>query len=283
MTNAIATTNNALPAHLQGVQKSAKLGNIDSTDLILPRVKLLQAISPELDAFNNAKKGGFWHTIANEMIEAPLRAIPIVVRKSFVLWAPRGDDRGVLARSNDGRTWDKPAGTEFTVKPKGSPHSVTYKLGATVHERVDDLPALSEFGSSIPGDPNSPPAAALTYQFLWFFPDHPSLSPAIMINTRSSVKPAKDLLSKIDMRPVDHYAGAYRIGVVQENGDEGPFFNYAYSMDGYASEEEFAHAKMLFERFGEADWRANDEGTEGDDKATAASSRAKGNATSNKF
>lgn len=285
MNAVVPKADNALPAHLQGVAKTAKIGNVDSTDLIIPRVKLLQAISPELDAFNDAKKGGFWHTIANEMIgDGSIRAIPIFVRKSFVLWSPRGDDRGILARSNDGKTWDKPAGTEFTVKPKGSPHPVTYKLGEFVNERVNDLPALSEFGSSIPGDPNSPPAAALTYQIIWYFCDYPHLSPAIIINTRSSVKPAKDLLSKIEMRPVDHYYGAYSIGVTKETGDEGDFYNYSYKMDGYATEEEGVRTKQMFEHFKASDWRANDEGAEDADKGNGGGGRSRGGATtSDKF
>lgn len=280
---AVTTTSNQLPAHLQGVQKSAKIGNIDSSDLVLPRVKLLQAVSPELDAFNDAKKGEFWHTIASQSLGTVLRGIPIVIRKSFVLWSPRGDDRGVLARANDGLKWDAPAGTEFTVKPKKSPHNVTYKLGETVHDRVDGLPALSEFGSSIPGDTNSPPAAALTYQILWYFPDLPGMSPAIMINTRSSVKAGKDLISKVDMRPVDHYAGAYQISIAKEVGDDGDFYNYRYAMDGYASEDEYVFAKQLFDRFGGADWKANDEDTSEDDaKAGGGAASSKGGAKDSK-
>lgn len=256
-TEVAETNKSALPAHLQG-GKQSKLGNVDSTDLIIPRVKLLQAISPEVTENDNAKAGQFWHTIAGESMGNKMRGIPIILRKSYVLWAPRGDERGILARANDGLNWDN-AGMEFTVKPKNSPHNVTYKLGATVHEKTGDGPALSEFGSSIPGDPKSPPAAALTYQFLWFFPDHAELSPAIVINTRSSVKPAQNLISKIDLRPVDHYGQVYEIGIIQEKGAEGPFFNYSYTSAGYASEEEFEMAKMMYDKFATAEWRANEE------------------------
>lgn len=248
----------ALPAHLQHT-RTDKIGNIDSTDLIIPRVKLLQAISPELLEHKGvAEAGHFWHTIAGEDLGATLRGIPIILRKSYVLWSPRNDDRGILARAMDGLNWDN-AGMEFEVKPKGSPHNVKYKLGKTVHEKTGDGPALSEFGSSIPGDPKSAPAAALTYQMLWFFPEHREYSPAIIINTRSSVKPAQSLLSKIDLRPVDHYGQVYSIGISQETGAEGPFYNYTYTSDGYATEEEYGVAKSMFERFKGADWRANEE------------------------
>ncbi len=253
------TSASALPAYLQGGKKE-KIGNIDSTDLIIPRVKLLQAISPEVEeGLEGARSGVFWHTIAGQSMGDTIRGIPVILRKSYVLWAPRGDDRGIMARSNDAIHWDQPEGTVFEVKPKKSPHSIKYTLGATVHDRVDGNPALSEFGSSIPGDPQSPPAAALTYQFLWFFPDLPELSPAIIINTRSSVKPAQNLLSKIDLRPVDHFAQVYDIKVVKQQGDEGPFNNYNYVSNGYATEEEYEMAKMMFEKFKGEDWVANEE------------------------
>ena len=265
---------NALPAHLQG-GKTTQIGNIDRSDLIIPRVKLLQAISPEVaDGIEGARAGIFWHTIAGQPIETPMRAIPIILRKSYVLWSPRGDDRGILARANDGLHWDQPEGMTFEVKPKNSPHSVKYTLGATVHDSSDDGPALSEFGSSIPGDPQSPPAAALTYQFLWYFPDLQDLSPAIIINTRSSVKPAQQLLSKIDLRPVDHFGQVYKIGVVKEQGNEGPFFNYTYTSDGYASEEEYDTAQAMYHKFKEEDWVASEE--EGDTDVSDVGGRGKG-------
>lgn len=266
-TKEVVAAGNSLPAHLQG-GKTAKFGNTDQTDRILPRVKLLQSVSPELDAYDNAKKGEFWHNVASESMGSELRAVPVIVRKSFVLWSPRGDERGVLARANDGLHWDMDEGMEFEVKPKNSPHKVKYKLGATVHDRVDGHPALSEFGSSIPGDKNSPPAAALTYQFLWWFPDFKSYSPSVMINTRSSIKPAKDLLSKIDLRPVDSFGQQYKITVVKnKNGAGEEFFNYMYVSDGYAEKDDYDAAKALYEQFSKQGWRTDDDSddTHGDD------------------
>lgn len=275
----------SVPAFLQ-TESKARLGNIDRSDLIIPRIKLLQAISPEVTEFDNAKQGVFWHTVAGEPLGNSLLGIPILMRKTYVLWSPRNDDRGILARADDGLHWDHPAGTKFTVRPKGSPHDIAYILGGTVHERVDGHPALSEFGSSVPGDPQSPPAAALTYQFLWFFPDFPDMSPAIIINTRSSVKHGKDLISKIDMKPVDPYGQLYRIGIKQEQGDEGPFYNYVYSGEGYVQDQGlYERCKAIYDTFSDKEWRANDEGSEdkGEGGETRTSKSPTGPSDSSKF
>jgi len=252
MANELDKTNGALPAHLAQYAK-AKIGNVDSSDRIIPRIKLIQAISPELIDFPEAKAGQFWHTIGQENLGPIIRAVPIIIRKSFVLWAPRNDDRGILARAMDGIHWD-PADAEFTVKPKGSPNNVTYKTKKTVAES-----GLDQFGTSIPGDNNSPPAASLTYNMMWHLLDHPEMSPSIIINTRSSVKPMQQLLSRIDSKPVPHYVQVYDIGSVQQKGAEGPYFNFSYTGAGFADERVAELCSAMYEQFSKGGWVANDE------------------------
>jgi len=252
MSNEVAKTSSNLPAHLAQYEK-AKIGNIDSSDRIIPRIKLIQAISPELQDFPEAKAGQFWHTIGQQNLGPTIRAVPIIIRKSYVLWAPRNDDRGILARAMDGIHWDIP-NAEFTVKPKGSPNNVTYRTKNTVAES-----GLDQFGTSIPGDNNSPPAASLTYNMMWYLPDFPELSPSIIINTRSSVKPMQQLLSRIDSKPVAHYLQAYVIGSVQQKGAEGPYFNFTYTGSGFVDEKTAEVCYEMYDQFGRIGWVANDE------------------------
>lgn len=279
--NEVATKNTgSMPAFLADKQKQASLGNIDKTDLIIPRVKLLQSTSPELDEMDDLKRGNFYHTIAGEQIGDRIIGIPIYFRKSLVLWSPRGDDRGILARSSDCIHWDEGfANQEFSVRPKGATSDVVYKTGNNVAES-----GLAEFGSSMPGDPNSKPAASLTYNMLWYFPELPDMSPVVIINTRSAVKPAKALISKLEMSPHDHFAHLIEISVKKEmNNDGDEFFNYAYRAAGFVPDEEtYNKAKELYKTFSESDWRANDDGEEVD-KDEAASFKPKGATTSSKF
>lgn len=256
--NAVTTAkDNALPAHLQQ-GKQASFGNIDSNDLIIPRVKLLQSTSPEVEAFTErgARTGQFWHTLSEEAMGNSLKIVPLILKKELVLWAPRGDDRGVLARSSDCIHWDDGfANLEFEVKLKGVKEPVKYKTMGTVAES-----GLDRFGSAIPGDPNSRPAASITYRMMFFFLDHPEASPAIVINTRSSVKAAKGLISKIEMKPVDHYYQVYTMGVTDEVGDEGPYKGYSYTSSGYVEDPDLAaKMKAVYDKFRELDWKANEE------------------------
>jgi len=108
-----------LPAFMQ---EHARLGGLDVGDLEMPRLKLLQASSPELTEFNNAKHGEFWHSLINESFGSTVRICPIYIDWRFILWRPREAGGGILARADDGKHWT-PADTEFTVRLK-SGHEV---------------------------------------------------------------------------------------------------------------------------------------------------------------
>lgn len=253
MANEVQITREQVPDHLRQFAK-VKIGNIDRTDLVIPRIKLIQAISPELQEFDGvAKAGMFWHTIASANLGAEMMGVPIIVRKSYVLWAPRNDDRGILARAMDGVHWDLP-NAEFTVKPKGSPGPVVYNTMGSVAES-----GLDQFGSGIPGDPQSKPAASLTYNVMWFFPEWPEFSPAVIINTRSSIKPMQRLLSKIESKSVAHFVQMYAIGTVQEKGAEGPYFNYSYTGAGFVDADTARVTEELYNQWADKDWLANEE------------------------
>lgn len=252
---AVQEDKNTLPAYLNK-GKTASLGNLDSTDRIVPRVKLLQSVSPEVTEIPGATVGEFWHTVAGQSLGGTLKFIPILIRKSYNLWAPRGDDRGILARATDAVHWDRKE--EFEVKPKGSTKKVTWDT----REGTVAGSGLDKFGSSIPDDSDSAPAASLTYDILAHLPDFPELSPVIILNTRSSVKPAKNLISKIEMRPTDHYNQIFSVSPIKQGTAGESFYNYNYTSDGYATEGDAALCKSLYESFKASSFRANDEGDE---------------------
>lgn len=260
--NVPATTGNSsaqVPAFMQADRKSkAKIGNMDSTDLIIPRVKLLQGISPEVkDEKPGAKDGVYWHTIAEQPLGVEIRFVPILVKKTTVLWAPRGDDRGILARSSDNIHWDEGyANQEFEVQFKGQAKRKIFTRGNVAES------GLADFGSSVPGDKRSAPVASLTYTWLFALLDYPDLSPVAVINTRTAIRAGKQLYNKIELRPAQPYGQIYKMFVTEETGDEGPYNGFGYIGDGYVENEElYNELKALHDRFSSEDtqWRVNEE------------------------
>lgn len=250
--------NDQLPAYAQGM-KSAALPGVDASDLILPRIKLLQGISPEVETYDAAKAGLFWHSVLGESIGSQFDFIVTSFSKKYLLLAPLGDSRKVLARAENGVDWVPPSG-EFRVKLKKVRDEQTWKLAPTVRES-----GLAEFGSSVKGDPDSVPAAVLIYQYLLFLPERPDISPIVMSLARSQAKKGRDLNSKITFRNAPLQAQRFTASVIEETGEEGPYKNYLFLSHGFATETEYRTCIEIAERFG--DYKAHDEenvATEGD-------------------
>ncbi len=243
---------NNVPAYLKDVPQGSGLAGLDASDFIIPRVKLLQGLSPELQAFENAKAGTFWMNVLDLPLGEALEFIPCSNRKRYLLLPPMGDSRGVLARADDGVHW-KPAKGEWQVKLKGVKNPVTWVLDAeTVRES-----GLAEFGTSNPDDPDSNPAATLFYEFLVYLPKYPQVSPTLISLARSQAKKAKDLQSKIEFRKAPMQSQKFLMTPFTDNGAEGDFFNVAFANNGWATEQEFELCKGIAERFKE--YRAADE------------------------
>lgn len=266
--NAVAKIGGDVPAYLQGVDKSSGLQGLDTTDFIIPRIKLLQATTPEVVAHDDAKAGEFWLNVLDLPLGKELLVTPISNRKRYLLMAPMGGSpTGIMARADDGIHWKPPNG-EWSVMlgKKGPKTPVSWKTAPTVRES-----GLGEFGTSNPSDPDSNPAATLFYEYLVYLPEHPEISPVVLSLARSAAKRARDFNGKIEFRKAPMQAGRYKVIITSEQGVEGPYFNYAFQNSGWATEDEFKACQQYAERY--KDYRpADEEGAVAESAGEAAAS-----------
>jgi hypothetical protein len=251
----VEETKNQLPAYLQDYAGPSGKEALDTTDVVVPRIKLLQATSPELEANpEEARSGNYWHNILEQSLGNSFEFIVSKMRKKYLLFAPRAPGNelsGVLARSEDAKHWDPP-NAEFAVRIKGRKEPVIWRTKPTVEES-----GLHKFGTSNPDDKDSQPAAVLIYEYLVYIPEL-GHAPALFSAARSQVKVAKNQLnSKIMMSDYPITALKFRAGVVKEEGAEGPYFNYAFKSAGFANQDEFAVASRIAKDF--ANYAASDE------------------------
>jgi hypothetical protein len=221
-----------VPAHLRGMQTASE-SNMRQQDQIIPRIKLLQALSPEIEQYRDtARPGLFWHNVMNEPIgEDGGRTLDFICFRSrffYLLFAPRNDPRVVLARANDGIHW-VPASGSFEVKLKGAPNKITYKMAPTV-----EASGLAEFGSA----------------------NQMHLGPVILSLARSQIKKGKLINTAHKQLGVAMTGLRFRDESIQEQGEEGPYFNHQFKRAGWASPEETAFAEQFAQQFKKADYRA---------------------------
>ena len=209
-----------VPDFLRKMSTGTSFGNIDASDLKPPRLKVLAGQSPEvLDGVPNALPGNFWVTILNLNLGPSVIGSPILLRKTYQVWAPKtpgSSQSGPLATSSDGINWDVP-NQSFEVKFYGNPRIYTWKIGKTVAET-----GAHKFGSSQDDDPKSKPIATLTYDILWLI-DLPNGQKQLVVFTsaRTGTKPTQTFISTTKAMGIDQFYQRYRIVVQKKTGPTG--------------------------------------------------------------
>lgn len=241
---------NQMPDYLKDAAKG-NFGDVDSGDIIMPRLKLIQAVSPEITS-HGVKTGQYFHTIAEQEVGDQPRFIPMQLTKAYNIWAPRGSDSPILARSSDAKVWDaRYQNTVVKWTPKGKKKPVEIKLGVSVDEN-----GLTDFGSSDPENENSAPIATLAYNVFGYVLDW---GPAIFSMSRSSAKVAKQLISKIEFRGVPPHSQLFIMGSRAEKGTEGDYLVPTFRADGFASKEDYERCDTLIKKFAGKIVRTRDE------------------------
>ncbi len=233
------TEDGGVPDWMKRKSSGASFGNIDPSDLKPPQLKLLAGQSPQImDGIPGAEVGKFWMTILNINLGPMVTGTPILLRKTYQLWAPKmpgNEQKGPLATASDGVNWDVPNQT-FEVRFPAAQGGGTYTW--RIGKRVEEY-KMNKFGSSQPDNPKSKPAATLTYDVLWVI-DLPNGQQQLCVftNARTGITPTQNFISTIRAMGVDQYFQRYRIVAEKRTGPTGdPYFSYSYQYIGRLSSE----------------------------------------------
>lgn len=233
--------------------------DIDKDCIVIPRIKLLQSLSPEVTE-GGGKSGDFFHAVAEEAMGDTVVMVPIYVTTSYLLWRPRKDGGGILARAIDGIHWDRP-NQDFEVKIDGG-KKVTWNTGDTVQAG-----GLGEFGTSDPDDQNSPPAATRMINVITVFPEHPDLSPALISLNKSSEKVGKNFCSKLAIGRAPAWGRMFEMSsFMDNNASNDKYYNFKFKSAGFIDDKSVDEYRSLYEHFKSLNFKAHDEDNMSDDK-----------------
>ena len=248
--NELTKVDTALPAYLQEYHGESGNEDIGTEDVAIPRLKLCQPLTPEVQD-GEAKSGDLVLNVTGQVLEQPLRVVPLAVGKEYILWSP---DRsaGILARAkrvfHGGQAkylWDKQDAT-FDVKFKNGP-KVTWETKRFVEDN-----GMHRFGSAIPGDPDSGPAATAHHNFVVALPDHENMIVALSLS-KSQEKKARDLNAMLKMSKVPIFARIFELRSVDERNSSGDEYkNFKFSPAGFVEDPAaFETYKQVFMSFKE--------------------------------
>jgi len=88
------------------------LENVTAKDLIVPRITILQGLSPQVqpkkpEYIKGAKVGDLCDVGMNEVFEQPLMFLPVLFVKQYLEWAPRSSGKGLVNIHNDASIVDQ--------------------------------------------------------------------------------------------------------------------------------------------------------------------------------
>lgn len=219
---ALTPTSSLLPDFLRGKGQGRGRENIDQTDLVLPRIKLLQPLSPEVD--KGLQPGHLVNSLTGEDYGTEMTIIPIIHFKSRIYWREREEGGGILCSAPNGLN---PTRSEF------APCCAECKL--------------KDWNNNAKTSKEKAPKCVIYYNFAVLVND--GATPVALSMERTKIRVAKKLLSLAAYTGgnLDMFARKYKISVEKVKNDQGTWYNYAVTPVGFVSEEEFQKAENVFE------------------------------------
>lgn len=102
---------------LNAAEAEAMYGKMEREDLTIPRLTVLQGLSPEVQD-GLGKPGTLFVTSINREIGKEVEIIPLMRNRSRIRWSPRTEGKGIKCRSHDGITGTGDPGGVCKTCPK---------------------------------------------------------------------------------------------------------------------------------------------------------------------
>ncbi len=209
----------------------------DREDFIIPRAKLLQPTSPEV----NDNPGVFLPgTIINSLTKDKL-----FNEKNELVFVP------ILKNTN----WAR-----FNPRQPSDPNfDPAYEKGAMIWRSNDPLDERVKTEAQF-GPNGEPPKAIKFLNFLAFIPSQP-IMPVVISFSKTSFKAGKELLSLTQFAEGDMFAWEYILTAVQVKGDSGTYYILKIAK-GKKNEDNFAKCEQLWNDFHSKELKVDDEATD---------------------
>lgn len=207
---------NEVPEWLkQGQSRGAE--NVGTEDMVIPRIELVQALSParnKKDAayIEGAEEGMLFNNVTRELYGEAVTVVPVYYSKQFLIWKDRKQGGG---GSN---------GFRGAFASKDLAESEIARLGEDGLEAID------------------------TAQHFVLVRGAEGWTEAVLSMSKSKMKVSKRWNSLIRMTNTDSFARAYKLSSVTEtNARNESYFNYGITPLGFVTKDIYERAEKLYE------------------------------------
>jgi len=205
------TQNEQLPSYIKvGTGRGSE--NVTAEDIQLPRIDVLQALSPQVDKgseayIEGAEVGMIINLLTGKVFPEGLFFTPVSFVKKFLVWVDRKKDKAGGLRG------------VFDTEPEAN-------AAAAADEDSSKLEVVP------------------TAEHLLILDDGTEV---IMSLAKSKYKVSRRFNSLVKLRPGDRFATRYSLQSIGDEGPKGKFKNLKIEVEGYPSEEIYLKAESLYE------------------------------------
>lgn len=194
----------------------------DESDFILPRVKIIQLMSPEFKE-KVADEGDIINSLTKDKYNGQV-FVPVFKFNNNIWWKPRSEGGGINCIARDGKNGLMSDGTPLACK----------------------MCKKNEFDNSKQGK-DAIPVCTKYMNFFGFFADESM--PIILSFSKTNYAEGKKLFSLAKVTMQNMWNHGYRLDAkaMAKGGNE--WFNINPTSAGPTTEEQRAHAKALYEQF----------------------------------
>lgn len=221
--------------------RTAGFENIDGADIILPRLAIVHATTPQFSSgdFPDLGMGDIFDTLSNTVIAKEgksINVILLVANKSRIMFEKPKPPSPILCRSLDG-------------------YGATMDGGMTEKEektRDCSVCIYSKFS-----DDSKRPACTEFLSFLLMVPDFNFLVYAASFKS-TGLKTARRWLTQSKITGAPMFAGRYQLSAKKVTDGSNTWFNFDYEPNGWVTKDEYERAKTMYQSFEGKVWAPSD-------------------------
>jgi hypothetical protein len=240
------TLHEEVPEFLRSeVGNYAGMESVEQTDILLPRLGLCQALSPQrkkghASFIEGLNEGDLFNTLTQEIYGDELEIVALFFFKNRIKYFSLVDGGGIDCISTNGVDGGR-------ISPVGC---ASCKFSVWGNGAMDD-----EHG-------NDAPECTLYHNFMAWVP---SAGTPIAISYKSTgLKMSKQLLGAIRLTRLPMYAKKYLVKVVEMKANNNTWFEKKVIPQGFLEKEIFIEMEKAFKALRETDFKIDTTGEEGD-------------------
>ena len=212
--NQVAAVQTAMPAFLQGKTSSRGQENVTSSDLIIPRLEIVQSLSPcrkktDPAYIEGAEEGLLYNNVTRELYGAAAMLVPVFYKKEWLVWKDR-------------------------LKGGGFRGAFSSELEAKHHINTLD-------------NPEDYFAQDTANHFCLLVKADGSAEDIVVSMSKSKLKTSRKWNSLIRLAGGDSFSRVYKlIGVEQTNANNDTFYGFDVVNAGFPTEDVYNRAEELY-------------------------------------